>query len=595
MTSDETIPAFESARTSVPDGGRVCLPQIGELVLDRYRIEGELGRGGQAVVFEAFDVQLDRRVALKVLAPSFADPGNDEWLGLLEEARLQAAVEVPGIARLLDAQQDSQRSYLVLELVPGKDLKEVFTELRSKRMTDGFPPKDGNWLATAAGAPNESPPNPWKSLGWDMTVANFGLELVRSISALHQRGMIHLDLKPGNIKLNDQCQPIVLDFGLARWLGSPQNSRLIGTIGYLAPEQVPGLHGKNSSVGAQTDMFQIGIILFELLALERAYPTDMLRDYSRYSEFLQTCSLRSAHSIYPKADPGLVSVIAKATAIQPENRYPSLAEFALDLQCVCRRLPPRHARTSFSFRARRMAVYSARTPIGALFLAALVLIPSVWATRDAFINEVTSLEGWRYSADSSVVAKIGVGSKVKVGDDLGVRISNSKPTVVYALSVFGGNNSRTRYVSPMRSVPLIDGVPQSTNEALWGLSLAAGEHEVICSRITEYNPYEGLLVFACAEPAPVLEEWLKTLDAIYSLDSIAMSQKDAFMLLDDIQNPIRVRGKSPRGSLGKPDEAALKAERERYAGFTTAKAAGDEKWDLGAAMVRVEFICEVDL
>ena len=597
MTSEETLPAFGSNDTARARDGVKPLPQAGDLVLERYRIERELGRGGQAIVFEAHDVQLDRRVALKVLTPSLDGGSTENWRGLHEEARLQAAVEAPGVARLLDALRDGEARYIVMELVRGPGLGEVIAELRDRRLGEGTRPRSGAWLAEAAHLDPDSPAHARLTrLTWDRAVADFGRSLATSVGCLHERGLIHRDLKPGNLKLDSEGRPVVLDFGLARWLGAPKEERLQGTLGYMAPEQFGAMDDDSPLHGAQdarTDVYQVGLILYELLSLERAFPADALRDLSHYLELARAGRVPAIGDVDRHANVGLAAVIGLALAANPVDRYGSLTELALDLERVATGRAPRHAPTPLAFRARSAALDALRSPVIVALLAFLILVPVAWTVRAAMIADVTSIEGWIFSPLTDSQVDVVSGSPVQVGDDLGIRVSTSTSTVVYVLSVFGGAAQEERLVSPMRPLPLVNGVPQPNASPLWGLQLDAGTHELLCTRIEEANPREGLLVFATPDHATILERWLNALEQRLAVTPFGIEQDVAFALLDELRVPDTARGGTVLAAAATASDAELSREQDRYAGLSAAKAAGREEWDLAANILRFGFLCEV--
>ncbi len=594
MIDDHTQDAVAEGGRQAETLGDVVLPARDELVLDRYRIGRELGRGGQAVVFEAIDVQLDRSVALKILAPTFGSGSSGDWQGLLDEARLQAAVEAPGVARLLDAQQDGNRRLLVMELVPGNGLKEIIAELKDRRLGAGKRPASGLWLAEAAELEPGSPAfERLAGFTWDEAVCDFGFTLATSVAHLHGAGLIHRDLKPGNLKLDSEGRPVVLDFGLAHWLGASTGAETSGTPGYMAPEQLKAATGSGANAtppDVRTDVYQIGLILYELLTLERAYPAELLQNIKRYVEIGSAGSVRPVRERDGLANLGLAAIIDHALAPVATDRYASLDGLASDLRRAGKGAAPQHAATPAGYRARCAVRGALRSPIVAALLVGLLLAPIVWMVRASLVNEVTSLEGWSFSPETSSQQGVVTGSSVSVGDDLGLRIATSTTTHIYVFSVYGGVDSEGRFVSPMRPLPLVDGSPQLNEDPQWGVRLAPGEHELVCTRIVEPNPREGLLVFATPKPVLLLERWMDALDEQSSRMQAGVGQATAFALLDQQKVARQTRGGSVMASA---DEQQLADERLRYAGLSASKVAGNEQWDLGQDMVRFEFLCDV--
>ena len=207
-------------------------------MLSHYRIVGEAGRGGMAVVYEAEDTVLDRRVALKLLPPEFAIDGQ-RFERLRREARALAALNHPCIVTIYEVGQEDDQVFLVMEWIGGRTLSE---EIR----VGGLP------------------------LGRFFRIA---VPLADAIGAAHDKGIIHRDLKPGNIMLTENRRVKVLDFGLAKLHAPPgiesestattqtqTQAKVVGTLRYMSPEQL-----RANSVDHRSDMFSLGIVLFEMI------------------------------------------------------------------------------------------------------------------------------------------------------------------------------------------------------------------------------------------------------------------------------------------------------------------------------------------
>ncbi len=190
---------------------------------ERYQLVGRLGSGGFAEVYEAHDLQLDERVALKIICNRRSMPRR-----VAREVEAAAALSHPGIVALYDWFGDGQRSILVWELVKGSPLTDLVGEL-------------------GAG-----------------DVAAIGSELLRALAYAHQQGVVHRDIKPQNVMLNADGRVKVMDFGIARLIDADtltQDGDVIGTVAYMSPEQAAGRR-----VGPPSDVYSAGIVLFELLA-----------------------------------------------------------------------------------------------------------------------------------------------------------------------------------------------------------------------------------------------------------------------------------------------------------------------------------------
>ncbi|HET7194599.1 MAG TPA: serine/threonine-protein kinase [Nocardioides sp.] len=205
------------------------------VLADRYRLEAILGRGGMAEVWRATDPVLHRAVAVKVLRDTAED--ETDRLRFTAEARTLARLSHPGLVMLLDAGINEERPFLVLELVEGQTLDQE-----------------------CAGRPSDP-----------ARVAEIGREIAGALAYAHAAGVIHRDVKPGNVLLGYDGRIKLADFGIARLIGETvrhtRTGQAIGTAAYLSPEQVRG-----EDVTEATDVYSLGLLLLEALTGERAYP-----------------------------------------------------------------------------------------------------------------------------------------------------------------------------------------------------------------------------------------------------------------------------------------------------------------------------------
>jgi eukaryotic-like serine/threonine-protein kinase len=204
------------------------------VVADRYALKDVVGRGGMADVYRATDTVLERAVAVKMLrAHATTDADRARFR---EEAQMLAAMDHPGLVAVLDAGVDGDDAYLVMDLVEGQSLAELY---RGK-------PLPGRW------------------------VAHVGAELCGVLSYVHALGIVHRDVKPSNILVGDDGAVRLADFGIARLLGDPTRHTgsgvTIGTAAYIAPEQVRG-----ETVTEASDVYSLGLVLLEALTGTRAF------------------------------------------------------------------------------------------------------------------------------------------------------------------------------------------------------------------------------------------------------------------------------------------------------------------------------------
>ncbi|MCR6033261.1 protein kinase [Nocardioides sp. zg-579] len=209
-----------------------------ELLAERYELRDVIGRGGTAVVHRAWDRVLEREVAVKVLlAPEALEEPEAARLRFAAEAKLLARLDHPALVTLLDAGTSEGRPFFVLELVDG-----------------------GTVVDMLAAAPLDP-----------VVVADIGAQLADALDHAHAHGIVHRDVKPGNVLVTPDGRVKLADFGIARLLGEvvgvTRTGHTVGTIAYLAPEQVRG-----ERVGAAADIYALGLLLLEALTGVRAYP-----------------------------------------------------------------------------------------------------------------------------------------------------------------------------------------------------------------------------------------------------------------------------------------------------------------------------------
>ncbi len=258
--------------------------------LGRYRLLSKLGAGGMGTVYLAEDGQLGRRVALKV--PHFTDEDGPLVLErFVREARAAAAIDHPNLCPVFDAGQVEGVHYLTMPFIEGTPLSRLLGR-------------------------------PWEP--------ERALALVRilalAVQVMHDRKIIHRDLKPSNVMIRTTGEPVVMDFGLARALADQtrrltQTGAAVGTPAYMAPEQILG---ESRALGPATDVYALGVLLYELLAGGLPYTGPSAAIYGQI--------LHAAPEPPSKRRPGLDerldALCLKALAKEPAQRYRSMVEFA---------------------------------------------------------------------------------------------------------------------------------------------------------------------------------------------------------------------------------------------------------------------------
>jgi Protein kinase domain len=256
-----------------------------------YRIERALGRGGMGILYLALEPGLERRVALKLIAPEAA---ADEVFArrFAEESRIAASIEHPNVVPIYAAGEEEGVPYIAMRYVSGSDLgRRLAREGRLK-------------------------PEPAVRL-----IAGVG----NGLDAIHAAGLVHRDVKPANVLLSgaaDEDHTYITDFGVARNVatesGLTQTGRFVGTLDYVAPEQISG-----GSVDARADVYALGCLLFKLLTGEVAFPKE--GDAAKLYAHLHDPP--PAPSLYAPAVPmALDDVVARAMSKEPADRYPSAGD-----------------------------------------------------------------------------------------------------------------------------------------------------------------------------------------------------------------------------------------------------------------------------
>jgi WD40 repeat protein/tetratricopeptide (TPR) repeat protein/cell division protein FtsB len=298
-----------------------------------YEIEKELGRGGMGVVYQARQLAPRRRVALKMLlGGEHADPRHRTLFQA--EAEAVAALQHPNVVQIFEVGQHQGLPFLALEFCPGDSL--------SARLERG-------------------------PLSLDEAVALMQT-LARAIHEAHRRGIIHRDLKPANVLLGEEGSPKVTDFGLAKRLDDERDQSRTGTVmgtpGYMAPEQVAG---RVHEIGPWTDVYALGVILFECLTGRRPFegPQDLVRFHTLETE------APSPRKFNRKVPRDLETICLKCLHKQGHRRYGSAEELAEDLRRFRQHEPIVARRAGVGGRAWR---WCKRNPVVAGLLTVLILV-----------------------------------------------------------------------------------------------------------------------------------------------------------------------------------------------------------------------------
>jgi len=273
---------------------------IGQLLDGRYRVDSRIARGGMATVYIGTDTRLERTVALKVAHPELANDA-DFVRRFIDEARSVARLSSPNVVAVYDQGADGEILFLAMEYVAGRTLRELLTD-RGRL------------------SPRES------------------LDIIEGVltglSAAHQAGIVHRDVKPENVLIAASHAVKVADFGLARAAARASRTKtgmIIGTAAYLAPEQV-----SQSASDTRTDVYAVGVMLFELLTGVQPHRGESALEvaYKHVNEVVPAPS-----SITPGLPPALDALVALATSRDPELRPADAGQFLHAVTDVRRGLP----------------------------------------------------------------------------------------------------------------------------------------------------------------------------------------------------------------------------------------------------------------
>ncbi len=266
-----------------------------------YRVERRLGRGGMGILYLAVEPGLERRVALKLIAPEAA---SDEVFArrFAEESRIAASIEHPNVVPIYAAGEEAGVPYIAMRFVAGADLARRLT--REGRL----PPQIAVGL-----------------------IAQIG----NGLDAIHAAGLIHRDVKPANVLLSGDeggDHAYITDFGVARNVatesGLTQTGRFVGTLDYVAPEQISG-----DAIDARVDVYALGCLLFKLLTGEVPFP----KDGEAARLFAHLNDPPPAPSLYvPEVSMALDDVVIRAMSKSPDDRYPSAGDLGRAAQAALR-------------------------------------------------------------------------------------------------------------------------------------------------------------------------------------------------------------------------------------------------------------------
>jgi eukaryotic-like serine/threonine-protein kinase len=329
---------------------------LGTTLSGRYRLEARIGAGGMSTVYRALDETLQRQVAIKLLNREVATD-SDALERFRREARAVAQLSHPHIVGVIDAGEDENRPYIVFEYIEGETLKERIRRLGRLPIAEAVA---------------------------------YAIEIARALGAAHARHIVHRDVKPQNVLIDEEGSAKVTDFGIARTLdeeGLTVDGRVLGTTDYVSPEQALG-----QPVTGQSDLYSLGVVLYEMLTGEVPFKGEnqVAVAMKHVREILPDVQTKR-----PEVSAALAAVVDTATAKRREDRYADDVELIADLEDVLAietaragsatgevttvlRTLPSQAQRRIPFRVRHRAI----TVVLALLVLAAIAGGAVWiATR----------------------------------------------------------------------------------------------------------------------------------------------------------------------------------------------------------------------
>ncbi len=283
---------------------------IGKKLKDRYEILELLGQGGMSAVYKAYDPNLKREVAVKLIHPHLStDP---EFVRRFEaEAAAVARLSHPNIVDVYDFDHDSQTYFMVLEYLRGETLQQ-----RLRRLNEAD-----------------------KRMGLEETI-KICAQVCEAVDYAHQSGVIHRDLKPANVMLSPEGKAVLMDFGIVKMVGSQQHTAtgtVLGTARYMSPEQVRG-----DAVDQRSDIYSLGVMLYEMLSGKPPFDAESAMTVMRMHLEEPVPDIRE---LVPSIPGAMLAILQRALAKFPDQRYQTAGDMATDLRAVLAAYPTERNQT----------------------------------------------------------------------------------------------------------------------------------------------------------------------------------------------------------------------------------------------------------
>ncbi len=282
---------------------------IGKKLKDRYEITELLGQGGMSAVYKAYDPNLKREVAVKLIHAHLSD--DPEFVRRFEaEAAAVARLSHPNIVDVYDFDHDGSVYFMVLEYLRGETLQQ---RLRRLNEADRLMPLE--------------------------EVIGIQSQICEAVDYAHQMGVIHRDLKPANVMISPEGKAVLMDFGIVKIVGEQQHTAtgtVLGTARYMSPEQIRG-----DAVDRRSDIYSLGVVLYEMLSGRPPFDAESAMTVMRMHLEEPVPDIRD---IAPHVPEALLDILNKALAKYPDVRYQTAGDLAADLRAVLAAYPTERSR-----------------------------------------------------------------------------------------------------------------------------------------------------------------------------------------------------------------------------------------------------------
>ncbi|MFO1078799.1 MAG: bifunctional serine/threonine-protein kinase/formylglycine-generating enzyme family protein [Planctomycetota bacterium] len=390
-----------------------------------YELRTELGRGGMGVVYEAVQQSLGRRVAVKVLSSALALNERSLWR-FQREGRLLAQLEHRGIVRVFDAGAVDDMPFYAMELVDGAPLAAVIEAVRRH----GLAAASGDTVrAAVAGAMPNGPAGGWQpERDYVRAVVGIAVQVAEALACAHAAGIVHRDVKPANVLVRADGTALLSDFGIARQEHGPAltlTGDFAGTPFYASPEQARG-----GDVDHRSDVFSLGVTLYELLTLRRPF------DGESTADVLNAIASREPEEparLHPGLPPDLVAVVLKSLEKEPARRYQGAGALAAELRAFLEHRPVLARRVGPFGRAARWA---RREPLRAALYATVALALLVVAVVTIVAVEEVVQKGQEAQRALADVDRLAIGVRLQFTKDAVAAFRPARAAIIPAMEAW---------------------------------------------------------------------------------------------------------------------------------------------------------------